>query len=115
MELFRTTNIDWLGKKLYFLGFSLIFSVAGLLSILFWHHIPLGVDFKGGTQVRVAFTQLTGEDNGDAHLKSLLLHHETTLPITAGRLDLGTWQRVFYAEFDGQRRKRLIVKVLGVE
>jgi secondary thiamine-phosphate synthase enzyme len=48
-------------------------------------------------------------------LKSLLLHHETTLPVTAGKLDLGTWQRVFYAEFDGQRRKRVIVKVLGVE
>ncbi len=57
----------------------------------------------------------TGEDNGDAHLKSLLLHHETTLPVTNGRLDLGTWQRVFYAEFDGQRKKRVIVKVLGVE
>jgi secondary thiamine-phosphate synthase enzyme len=56
----------------------------------------------------------TGEDNGDAHLKSLLLHHETTLPVTAGRLDLGTWQRIFYAEFDGQRKKRVIVKVLGV-
>ena len=57
----------------------------------------------------------TGEDNGDAHLKSLLLHHETTLPVTRGRLDLGTWQRIFYAEFDGQRRKHVIVKVLGVE
>ncbi|MGA2167566.1 MAG: secondary thiamine-phosphate synthase enzyme YjbQ [Terracidiphilus sp.] len=57
----------------------------------------------------------TGEDNGDAHLKSLLLHHETTLPVTNGKLDLGTWQRVFYAEFDGQRRKRVIVKVLGME
>ena len=57
----------------------------------------------------------TGEDNGDAHLKALLLHHETTLPVTSGKLDLGTWQRVFYAEFDGQRRKRVIVKVLGVE
>ena len=56
----------------------------------------------------------TGEDNADAHLKSLLLHHETTLPVTHGRLDLGTWQRVFYAEFDGQRKKRVIVKVLGV-
>jgi secondary thiamine-phosphate synthase enzyme len=56
----------------------------------------------------------TGEDNGDAHLKSLLLHHETTLPVTDGHLDLGTWQRVFYAEFDGCRRKRVIVKVLGV-
>ncbi len=56
----------------------------------------------------------TGEDNADAHLKALLLHHETTLPITGGKLDLGTWQRVFYAEFDGQRRKRVIVKVLGI-
>jgi secondary thiamine-phosphate synthase enzyme len=55
----------------------------------------------------------TGEDNADAHLKALLLHHETTLPVTHGRLDLGTWQRIFYAEFDGQRAKRVIVKVLG--
>ena len=57
----------------------------------------------------------TGEDNADAHLKALLLHHETTLPITHGRLDLGTWQRIFYAEFDGQRSKRVIVKVMGKE
>ena len=56
----------------------------------------------------------TGEDNADAHLKALLLHHETTLPVTNGRLDLGTWQRIFYAEFDGQRTKRVIVKVLGL-
>jgi preprotein translocase subunit SecF len=62
LELFRTTNIDWLGKKWYFLGFSLIFSVAGVLSILFWHHIPLGVDFKGGTQIRVAFSQTPNEE-----------------------------------------------------
>jgi preprotein translocase subunit SecF len=62
LELFRTTNIDWLGKKWYFLGFSLIFSIAGVLSMLFWHHIPLGVDFKGGTQIRVAFTQTPNED-----------------------------------------------------
>ncbi|HXB62592.1 MAG TPA: secondary thiamine-phosphate synthase enzyme YjbQ [Acidobacteriaceae bacterium] len=57
----------------------------------------------------------TGEDNADAHLKALLLHHETTLPVTGGRLDLGQWQRIFYAEFDGQRKKRVIVKVMGVE
>ena len=55
----------------------------------------------------------TGEDNGHAHLKSLLVHHEVTLPITKGKLDLGPWQRVFYAEFDGQRPKRVIVKALG--
>jgi secondary thiamine-phosphate synthase enzyme len=56
----------------------------------------------------------TGEDNGDAHLKSLLVHHEVTVPITKGRLDLGPWQRVFYAEFDGQRDKRMIVKIIGM-
>ena len=55
----------------------------------------------------------TGENNGDSHLKALLIHHEVTVPITAGRLDLGTWQRIFYAEFDGQRDKRVIVKVMG--
>jgi len=55
----------------------------------------------------------TGEDNGDSHLKAILVHHQVLLPITAGKLDLGTWQRVFYAEFDGQRAKRVIVKVIG--
>jgi secondary thiamine-phosphate synthase enzyme len=55
----------------------------------------------------------TGEDNGDSHLKAILVHHQVMLPITAGKLDLGTWQRVFYAEFDGQRSKRVIVKVMG--
>ncbi len=55
----------------------------------------------------------TGEDNGDSHLKALLIHHEVILPVTNGKLDLGTWQRVFYAEFDGQRNKRVIVKVMG--
>ena len=56
---------------------------------------------------------LTGEDNGDAHLKNLLMHHQVLLPITSGRLDLGTWQQIYYAEFDGQRRKRVIVKIIG--
>ena len=56
----------------------------------------------------------TGEDNGDAHLKSLLIHHEVILPIPAGRMDLGPWQQVFYAEFDGCREKRVIVKVMGM-
>ena len=57
MELFRGVNVDWLGKKWYFLAFSLIFSVSGVLSILFWHHINLGVDFRGGTLVYVQFEQ----------------------------------------------------------
>ena len=55
----------------------------------------------------------TGEDNGDSHLKALLIHHEVIVPITAAKLDLGTWQRIFYAEFDGQRSKRVIVKAMG--
>jgi len=55
----------------------------------------------------------TGETNGDAHLKSLLIHHEVIVPITEGRLDLGPWQQIYYAEFDGRRRKRVIIKVLG--
>jgi secondary thiamine-phosphate synthase enzyme len=55
----------------------------------------------------------TGESNGDAHLKSLLVHHQVILPITAGSLDLGPWQQVYYAEFDGRRPKRLIIKVMG--
>ena len=63
MELFKQPNVDWLGKKWYFLGFSLIFSVAGILSLLFWHHLPLGVDFKGGTDVTVSFSQPPNEDH----------------------------------------------------
>jgi secondary thiamine-phosphate synthase enzyme len=55
----------------------------------------------------------TGESNGDAHLKSLLVHHEVIVPVTAGKLDLGPWQQVYYAEFDGQRSKRVIIKVMG--
>ncbi len=55
----------------------------------------------------------TGESNGDAHLKNLLLGHQVLLPITRGDLDLGPWEQVFYAEFDGQRRKRVIVKAIG--
>ncbi len=55
----------------------------------------------------------TGESNGDSHLKSLLVHHEVIVPITDGKLDFGPWQQIYYAEFDGQRRKRVIVKVMG--
>ncbi|HET9370790.1 MAG TPA: secondary thiamine-phosphate synthase enzyme YjbQ [Vicinamibacterales bacterium] len=55
----------------------------------------------------------TGEDNADAHLKRTLMGHQVVVPITAGKLDLGPWEQIFYAEFDGQRRKRVVVKVLG--
>ncbi len=55
----------------------------------------------------------TGETNGDAHLKSLLIHHEVVVPITGGKLDFGPWQQIYYAEFDGRRRKRVVVKAMG--
>jgi secondary thiamine-phosphate synthase enzyme len=55
----------------------------------------------------------TGEDNADAHLKRTIMGHQVLLPITAGTLDLGPWEQIFYAEFDGQRRKRVVVKVMG--
>ena len=68
------------------------------------HLAPEGPDYRH---------HQSGEDNGDAHLKSLLVHHQVVVPITAGRLDLGPWQRIFYAEFDGQRAKRLVLKAIG--
>jgi secondary thiamine-phosphate synthase enzyme len=55
----------------------------------------------------------TGETNGDAHLKSILIHHQVMVPVTNGRLDLGPWQQIYYAEFDGQRKKRVIIKAIG--
>lgn len=55
----------------------------------------------------------TGETNGDAHLKNLIIGHEVVVPITKGRLDFGPWQQIYYAEFDGRRKKRVIVKVMG--
>ncbi len=55
----------------------------------------------------------TGETNGDSHLKSLLMHHEIIIPVTNSQLDFGPWQQIYYAEFDGQRQKRVIIKVMG--
>ncbi len=70
-----------------------------------------GVDGRSGAEYR---HHRTGEDNGDAHLKRQLLGHQVTMPIREGRLDLGTWEQIHYAEFDGQRRKRVMVKVVGI-
>ncbi len=74
MEFFRDTNIDFLGKKWYFLAFSLIFSVAGICSMLFWHHIPLGVEFRGGTLVYVKFAQTPNLDQIRHELDRAGLH-----------------------------------------
>ncbi|MBI4523718.1 MAG: YjbQ family protein [Deltaproteobacteria bacterium] len=65
---------------------------------------PEGVDYRH---------HQTGETNGDAHLKNLLIGHQVIVPITGGKLDLGPWQQLYYAEFDGQRRKRVVMKVIG--
>ncbi|HEX3091990.1 MAG TPA: protein translocase subunit SecF [Candidatus Angelobacter sp.] len=77
MEFFRNTNIDFLGKKWYFLSFSLIFSVAGILSMLFWHGIPLGVDFRGGTLVYVKFVDAPNISAVRADLDKAGLHNAT--------------------------------------
>jgi secondary thiamine-phosphate synthase enzyme len=66
---------------------------------------PSGLDYRH---------HRTGEDNADAHLKRTIMGHQVVLPITSGKLDLGPWEHVFYAEFDGQRRKRVVVKVMGI-
>ena len=56
---------------------------------------------------------LTGETNADAHLRRLLMGHQVVVPITKGKLDLGPWEQIYYAEFDGRRRKRVVIKVMG--
>jgi preprotein translocase subunit SecF len=82
VELFRDPKIDWLGRKWYFLSFSLIFSVAGVLSMLFWHHIPLGVDFKGGTQIQVQFSSTPNEDHIRQALSSAGVKDSIVYPIS---------------------------------
>lgn len=56
---------------------------------------------------------LTGEDNGDAHLKRTIMGREVVVAITAGKLDFGPWEKIFYGEFDGQRKKRVLIKIIG--
>jgi preprotein translocase subunit SecF len=74
VEFFHDVNIDWLGKKWYFLGFSLIFSIAGILSLGFWHGLPLSVDFRGGTQVTVHFDAPPNEDHIRAAMDRAAVH-----------------------------------------
>jgi len=75
VEFFRDTNIDFLGKKWYFLAFSLVFSVAGVFSMLFWHGVPLSVDFRGGTLVYVKFASTPDEDQLRTTLQKAGLHN----------------------------------------
>jgi secondary thiamine-phosphate synthase enzyme len=80
---------------------GLLQDIAGWIE----HLAPFGKDYHH---------HRTGEDNGDAHLKSYLTNHALTAPITHGKLDFGTWQQIFYAEFDGRRDKRILVKITGI-
>jgi preprotein translocase subunit SecF len=82
VELFHDVNIDWLGKKWYFLGFSLIFSVAGVISLLFWHGVPKGVDFKGGTEVTVQFASVPDAGKVRSALDQAGLHDAQIQPAT---------------------------------
>ena len=75
MEFFHNPNIDFLGKKWYFLAFSLVFSVAGLFSMLFWHHIPYGVDFRGGTLVYIKFSHTPNDGALRAAMDRAGLHN----------------------------------------
>ena len=103
-------------------GFVLVSAMHISASVFVNDHEPgLWQDILDWLEARVApwspdeyrHNSGTGEDNAAAHLRSLTVGHEVIVPITAGELDLGPWQRVFYGEWDGQRRKRVIVKVLG--
>jgi preprotein translocase subunit SecF len=84
VEFFRNPNIDFLGKKWYFIAFSLIFSVAGLISILFWHHIPYGIDFRGGTLVEVKFSQSPNDNAIRAAMDRAGLHYARIQSLEAG-------------------------------
>ena len=66
---------------------------------------PAGLDYQH---------HRTGEDNADAHLKRTIMGHQVVVPITGGKLDLGPWEQIFYAEFDGRRKKRVVIKVMGI-
>ena len=94
MELFRSTNIDWLGKKWYFLGFSLIFSVAGILSLVFWHHLPLGVDSnvlifeRIREELRSGKTAAAAVQQGFAHAWVTIIDTHVTTIVSAAILFL---------------------------
>ena len=94
MELFKQPNVDWLGKKWYFLGFSLIFSVAGILSMLFWHGIPRGVDFKGGTHITVRFDRQPNEDHIRAAMDKAGIHDAVINQISNGKTSVAGYQEV---------------------
>ena len=94
------------GSALYFL--SIYFQ-----DVLGYDALETGTAFLLPTAVVVAGSMLAGRLATRVGLKRTLMGHQVILPVTAGKLDLGPWEQVFYAEFDGQRRKRVVVKVMG--
>ncbi|HEV2962917.1 MAG TPA: protein translocase subunit SecF [Candidatus Angelobacter sp.] len=115
MEFFRNTNIDFLGWKWYFLAFSLIFSVAGVLSMLFWHGIPLGVDFKGGTLVRVKFVQPPEDNQIRAAMDRAGLHNARIqrFGVAANNEELISLEQKETTEANLDQGKEQIVKALN--
>jgi preprotein translocase subunit SecF len=108
VELFRSVNIDWLGKKWYFLSFSLIFSVAGVCSMLFWHGIPQGVDFKGGTQITVQFNATPNESHirqalDEAHVKEYTIQSVSNVGGAAGNKEIISLPETSDAQHDQER------------
>jgi preprotein translocase subunit SecF len=115
VEFFRNTNIDFLGWKWYFLAFSLIFSVAGVLSMLFWHGIPLGVDFKGGTLVRVKFVQPPEDNQIRAAMDRAGLHNARIqrFGVAANNEELISLEQKETTEANLDQGKEQIVKALN--
>jgi len=115
-----TANVeDALSKSKIAEGFALV-SAMHITAGVFVNDAESGLlaDIKDWAENLAPFNinyrhHRTGETNGDAHLKNLLVGHEVIIPVTEGRLDFGPWQQVYYAEFDGRRRKRLIIKIIG--
>ena len=115
MEFFRNTNIDFLGKKWYFLSFSLIFSVAGILSMLFWHGIPLGIDFRGGTDVYVKFVDTPDTKNIRAALDKANLHNariQVLSGVTANEVVVGLDEKETGGSADQSEGKNRIITAL---
>src|SRR5512146_54180 len=115
VEFFRNPNIDFLGKKWFFLVLSLVLSVGCILSMVFWHHIPLGIDFRGGTQVRVKFAEAPNLDKIRAELDKAGLKDpriQPMLPVTNHEV-LISLQESETSELSLDKGKDAIVKALS--
>ena len=113
MEFFKNTNIDFLGKKWYFLAFSLVFSVAGILSMLFWHHIPTGVEFRSGTTVDVKFASTPDLDAIRKAMDSVGLHNARKQPKANNELLITLDLKQNSEETGIDQSKALIIKALS--